>query len=104
MTLTSVSTACCINTDLITMILEANNYDSRANNIDETIKNTVAFAKKKGRYYDMTNERDGLKTVVVFSDGIVCGFSLTQNKFIEKIMSNIYKPVRNSKANASKNN
>ena len=104
MTLTSISTACCINSDRIAMILEANNYDSRANNIDETIKNTIASAKKKGKYYDITNDRDGLKTIVVYTDGLVCGFSLTQSKLIEKIMSNIYKPVRNTKTGTTKNN
>ena len=84
MKLVKVTEALTINIDYIVQILAIshNTKASKSSHTYSTIQATVNQAKKHYRYFDYTNERDGIKTIIILTNGDVCGTSLTSEKLI----------------------
>jgi hypothetical protein len=101
MRLTNITNAININMDLIVLILEFNSRNKDASGGD-AVKKAIETAKRKGKYFDFTNDRDGLKTIIVFTDGIVCGYSYKKETIISKINEGIVKTGKTTKKSTAK--
>lgn len=84
-----VSEVLSVNPDHIDIILYPvhNSKVSRSSYAYETIQNKTALARKHQKFFNFTNKRDGIKSIMVLSSGIYVATSLTRDK-INMILSN----------------
>ena len=83
----------CLNLNQIYMILYPvhNAIANNSNHAIETIESKIAQARKHNHYYDFTNDRDRIKSLIILSNGSICATSLTKAK-IDLILANKRKP------------
>lgn len=76
-----------LNTNQIDVILYPvyNARISKSSHAFDTIQSKVDLAQKQNRFFDFTNKRDGIKSLIVLSDGTVIGTSLTRDVIAFKL-------------------
>lgn len=90
MKIADISETLSIDNEKIELILYPvrNSKVSTSSHAFETIQNKVAYARKRQKFYDFTNKRDGIKSIIVLSSGIFIATSLTRKK-IAPLLSNL---------------
>ncbi len=99
MELINITNALSINVDHIDQVLFLPYYvkSSKTNNTYNTIKNIVIHAKRHYKYYDYTNNRDGVKTIIILINGDVCALSLSSEKLLPVLKGKTSKKNRTGK-------
>ena len=97
MKLADISEVLSVNNEKIEIVLYPvrNAKVSRSSHAYETIRSKVAYARKRQKFYDFTNDRDGIKSLMVFSSGIVIATSLTREKIALLLSQQRRTKVRN---------
>lgn len=86
-----------INADLVESVFYPayNVRTSRSSHSYETIQKKIDYARRYNRFFDFTNERDKIKSLLLMTDGNVYATSLTREK-IEDAIANKRKPKTKS--------
>lgn len=86
----NINEALSVNTNQIDIVLYPvyNMRKSKSNKAYDTFQTKVELSKKDKKFYDFTNSRDGIKSLIVLSDGLTIATSLTREAITLKLANN----------------